>query len=354
MATAPSSSTGDSTQDYAQEFAMSRPWVRAEFGAVTHVGKVRSINEDQFLVAGLAKTMRVVASSMPVSDELRMAHDRGLLMVVADGMGGAAAGEHASALAVTAVEAFVLESLKWFFNIGGSEQNQLMREIRAGLSRVDQTLFDQIDANPALSGMGTTLTFAFSVGDELYIAHVGDSRAYLYRDGQLEQVTSDHTLAQMMVDNGLLTPEAARRDRRRNIITNVIGGPESGVRAEIHKIRLRDDDVILLCSDGLTDPVRDEQIAEALALHPNPDEACRFLLDQALTGGGPDNITVVIGRYQVSETPIHSTIDRNAEAFSTFLNMAESRARGDEVELRRLRDRMRGLGWEISPVDPAR
>src|SRR5262249_27247260 len=162
------------------------------------------------------------------------------------------------------------------------------------LKEADTALFDQIDADPSLLGMGTTLTLAFSVADTLFLAHAGDSRAYLYRAGQLDQLTSDHTLVQDMVDACLMTPEQARNERRRNIITNVIGGPTSGVSAEIDKIRLEDGDVVLLCTDGLTEVVEDDEIAEVLAEFLDPEDACDALIDLALECGGPDNVTAVV------------------------------------------------------------
>ena len=110
-------------------------------------------------------------------------------------------------------------------------------------------------SNPAFHGMGTTLTMAYSVATDLYIVHAGDSRAYLFREGELEQLTSDHTFVQALIDGGVISPEDAKRHNRRNIVTNVIGGPREGVFAEIHKLELLDGDTLLFCTDGLTEPV---------------------------------------------------------------------------------------------------
>ena len=145
--------------------------------------------------------------------------------------------------------------------------------------------------------MGTTLTMAYSVGSDLFITHAGDSRAYLFHDGTLEQVTEDHTLVQALVNAGGLSKEQAQHDRRRNIVTNVIGGPHEGVKAEIHRIRVADGDILLLCSDGLSDPVGDDAIAAILGEAHDPDEACNRLVDLALDRGGPDNITAIVARY---------------------------------------------------------
>jgi serine/threonine protein phosphatase PrpC len=149
--------------------------------------------------------------------------------------------------------------------------------------------------------MGTTLTMSYSVGHDLYIVHAGDSRAYLFREGNLEQITSDHTLVQLLVSGGVLSPEDAKTHARRNVVTNVIGGPSAGVHAEIHKVRLNDGDVLLLCSDGLTEPVSDEMIAETLDRTSDPEIAAAQLVALALEKGGPDNVTAVVARYSIED-----------------------------------------------------
>ena len=140
---------------------------------------------------------------------------------------------------------------------------------------------------------------AYSVATDLYIVHAGDSRAYLFREGELEQLTSDHTVVQTLIDGGAISPENARRHERRNVVTNVIGGPREGVFAEIHKLALLNGDTLLYCTDGLTQPVDDNAIAEVLESNPDPDDACARLVDLALSRGGPDNVTAVVTRYQV-------------------------------------------------------
>jgi len=281
--------------------ALSRPRIdaRVEIGAATHPGRVRPNNEDNFFVARLAKAMTILQSSLPDPESARSA-EQGYLLVVADGMGGAAAGERASALAVRTVEAFALDALKWFLHLGKQEERDLLDELKQAIERADRNVIERAMADPALLGMGTTLTMAYSVGVDLYLVHAGDSRAYLYRDGELIQVTNDHTLVQMLVDGGALTPEAARHHHRRNVVTNVIGGPQAGVKAEVHKVSVRDGDVLLLCTDGLTEMVPDPAIAAALAAAPDPEAAAARLRDLALDGGGADNVTVIVARYHVN------------------------------------------------------
>src|SRR3954470_10015874 len=206
--------------------------VGVTFGARTDAGRVRERNEDQFLIAKLAKSMRICGSSLPEPQITRFSDEEGYLMIVADGMGGVAGGEQASAMAVRTVESFVLDAIKWFLHRDSSEQNTLVGELRQALERADHSVVERAEADPRLYGMGTTLTMGYSVGTDLFIAHAGDSRAYLFRDGKLERITSDHTLVQMLVDGGVISPEDAREHPRRHIVTNVLGGPSRGVEVE--------------------------------------------------------------------------------------------------------------------------
>ena len=289
----------DTTSDFR---IPSAPTLRAQprfrFGAGTDTGKVRQRNEDQFLVATLLKSMRIRASSLPHGDVDRLAREQAHLMVVADGLGGANAGQRASTLAVEEVEAFTLDSLKWFLHRSGSEENALVRDLREMIAASDRAVIDEAEADRRLRGMGTTLTMAYNDGNDLFIAHAGDSRAYLLRDGQLRQLTKDHTLVQAMVDGGLIRSEDARHHARRHVVTNVVGGPEEGVVADVIKLTLRDGDVLLLCSDGLSEPVGDARIADVLTQdRDDPEAACRHLIDRALASGGPDNVTAIVARF---------------------------------------------------------
>jgi PPM family protein phosphatase len=277
------------------------PRAAIQFGALSHAGTVRDNNEDQYLVAKLSKSMRVCKSSLSEEGETQFSEEEGYLIVVADGMGGASAGEHASALAVNSIEGFVLNTLKWFLHVSGDDEQELLTELRQSLELADRTVMERARSNRAFYGMGTTMTMAFSVGTDLFIVHAGDSRAYLFRDQELEQLTSDHTLVQVLIDGGTLSPAAAKRHKMRHVVTNVVGGPYEGVSAEIHKLSLRDGDVLLFCTDGLTEPVDDNAIAEILDHHPDPDDACSHLVDLALSRGGPDNVTAVVARYQLDQ-----------------------------------------------------
>jgi protein phosphatase len=290
----------ESTLDHVRPTASKRPSVQITFGASSHVGKVRPNNEDQYLVARLCKSLQVLHTGLPRPDRVRTSNDEAYIMLVADGMGGAAAGERASALVVEGVETYLLETIKWFFYPDERDDKSRLRDIRLGLEWLDRMVFQEGQSDRSLAGMGTTLTSARSLADEVIIVHVGDSRAYLFRDSGLTQITRDHTLAQMMLDVGMLRPEEAEKHAGRNIMTNVLGGPEPGVSGDVHRIHVVDGDRLLLCTDGLTRLINDDQITAILSQNADPQEACEALIDSALKAGGPDNITVIVASYAVA------------------------------------------------------
>ncbi len=276
-----------------------QPRMHVSFGGGTHAGHVRPRNEDQYLIAKLAKSMRICSSSLPESETTRFSDEEGYLVIVADGMGGNAGGQEASTMAVQTVEAFVLDAIKWFLHRKGHEENALINELRLALQRADSDVLARADADPSLYGMGTTLTLAYSVGTDLFVAHAGDSRAYLYRSGRLERITSDHTLVQVLVDAGAITQEDARDHPRRHIVTNVVGGPSAGVQVEVHRRTLSDGDLLLLCTDGLTEYLHDPEIAEILSQITDPEQAAQQLIDAVLTRPAKDNVTVAIARFTI-------------------------------------------------------
>jgi protein phosphatase len=266
----------------------------------THPGRVRQRNEDQFLIAKLAKSMRICASSLPESETTRFSDEEGYLMIVADGMGGSAGGLEASSMAVRTVESFVLDALKWFLHGQGLEQNAVRSKLRLALERADFDILARAEDEPKLWGMGTTLTMTYSVGTDLFVAHVGDSRAYLFRAGRLECITSDHTLVQLLLNAGAIAPEEARDHPRRHIITNVVGGPTPGVEVEIHFRELESGDIVLLCTDGLTEDVPEPEIARILAQPQDVDRSAHRLINAALAGSARDNITVALAKYIIT------------------------------------------------------
>ncbi len=270
-------------------------WAVETYG-LTDTGRVRPGNEDQFLVAVLTKALQIRSTSLPRS-KMQYSDERGYLFLVADGMGGHQAGEQASALAVDYIEEFVLNTLKWFLHLRGQEGQTLLAEFHAALKQADAAICQQASQHRELWGMGTTLTMAYSIDRDLFIAHVGDSRCYLMREGNLHQLTHDHTLVQEMVRRGHLQPEEASRHHLRHVITNVLGSTEPGVLPEVHKVRLEPGDEMLLCSDGLTEMVSDADIAAMLRSEPDLRRAAERLIGLANENGGKDNVTVVLARF---------------------------------------------------------
>ena len=276
-----------------------KPFAVTTFG-VTDRGGVRSSNEDQFLIAELTKAMRVWQTSLP-EPKARFSDERGHLFLVADGMGGHRAGEHASSLAVLAIEHFTLNTFKWFFDSQGAEAQRVLNQFQTALRQADARIVEEAAEHPSMKGMGTTVTMAYHLDAQLCIFHVGDSRAYLYREEELHQISHDHTLTADLVRQGAIRPEEAATHRMRHVITNVVGGGETGLFVEAHAMEVQAGDRLLLCSDGLTEMVSDEVIAETLRKRIEPEAACERLVRAANEAGGRDNITVVIVRFDAAD-----------------------------------------------------
>jgi serine/threonine protein phosphatase PrpC len=273
--------------------------VRVEFGAISHAGKIRAKNEDHFLVSKLSRKQQLLLTNVPDDQFPEHFAEDGYSMIVADGMGGMAAGEVASRMAIATGVTLFQKSPKWGFKINKREARELFHRVNTYLQEIDLALTKRSEEDRRLFGMGTTLTASYSSGVDLFVIHVGDSRAYLYRDGKLLQLTKDHTVAQAMADAGYIAHEEIRHHIKRNVLTNFLGGHHGKVKADVRWLRLRDRDRLLLCSDGLNDMVDDASIARILNTHDQPPEAAQSLVDEALDRGGRDNVTVIVARYEV-------------------------------------------------------
>jgi protein phosphatase len=231
--------------------------------------------------------------------------DRGVLFMVADGMGGAAAGEVASEMAVTTVLAEMRQ--RWR---GQPAHGALpfVDAMRAATQSANASIHRHASEHAELRGMGTTATIAGLLGDTLYLAQVGDSRAYLVRDGAAIQITKDQSLMQRLLDAGEITREEAEQSERRNIILQALG-PESVVKVDITHQRVRRGDTLILCSDGLSSLVRAEQIAQVVRDEPELERVCGRLIELANAAGGPDNITVVAARFSGEGLEEASAVD---------------------------------------------
>jgi protein phosphatase len=272
----------------------------------TDVGRTREHNEDSFVIADLDAD----DASRPEAPRTHRVGPRGALFMVADGLGGAAAGEVASELAVNTV----YEELRarWVA-ANGRKPDEFAAAIKAAAEAANGRIFSYALEHPESRGLGTTATLAGVLGDTLYLAQVGDSRAYLVRGGVARQITRDQSLMQRLVDAGELTQDEAERSERRNIILQALG-PEPSVKIDLTHQRLSRGDTLVLCTDGLSGLVRAEEIAEVIAQIPDLAAACQELIDRANERGGPDNITVIAACFEGEGLSVAEPHDRVGHA----------------------------------------
>ena len=261
---------------------------------LTHVGKVRKVNQDHFLLASLRKRMEVHLTSLPEVDQLQSADDRlAFLAMIADGVGGGDKGAVASRLALEQITQYVSQSLRCYYGSDAREAS-FIDVLQQAAMRTHADVLRHAALDPDLKGMATTLTVLIGVWPWAYVLQVGDSRHYLYRDGELLRITRDQTMAQELFDQGVLTRTDAFNSRLANVLSSAIGGPQTAPVVT----RLQSDwrNVHLLCTDGLTKHVSDDRIKQRLAAMTCAKQVCEDLLQDALDGGGSDNITIIVGR----------------------------------------------------------
>jgi len=261
---------------------------------VTHPGKVRRDNQDHYLLCSLRRQVVVRSSSIPQADAVLGTESERLasMAIVADGVGGAAKGETASRVALTGIARYVSRSLRCYYR--SEEGEDFSEPLRQGARECHEELRRLAEENSDHRGMATTLTLFLSVWPRAYLLQVGDSRCYLLRDGELSQITRDQTMAQELVDLGIMKPEQVAGTRLEHTLTSSIGG--SHTQPTVTRFDMNWGHVLLLCSDGLTRHVPDDRIREVLRSMTSARQACETLLRDALVGGGSDNITVVVAR----------------------------------------------------------
>lgn len=272
--------------------------VAVDVGARTHRGKVRANNEDNFHIVQFGRYLHTVLSSLPVGAFGEEADRPGYGFAVADGMGGHAAGEIASTLAIALLVECALQTPDWILGRDDVLLARVMARTAERFRTVNGAVIAESQRQHALGGMGTTLSLALSLGDDLIVAHVGDSRVYLFRDGLLRRLTTDHTIAQERAEF-----DAASAARFRNVLTRAIGIHSSGAEPDVERFRLADGDRLVLCTDGLTDMVDEAAIARELQGAAPSDQVCEALVNLALDGGGRDNVTVVVATYRIPVQP---------------------------------------------------
>ena len=269
-----------------------------DFHGLTHAGRVRGDNQDHFLICSLQRRVEIHATSLPEAVSIAAADPRAaFLAMVADGVGGGAMGEEASRRAVQQVTSYVSESVRCYY--AAPDESNLSEALTAAALQTHDALVDESGSDPDRRGMATTLTLWLGVWPDAYLLQVGDSRCYILRDGVLSQMSRDQTMAQELIDQGILTAANAGRTRWANTLSSSIGGSQTA--PVVTRIAQRWGDVGLLCSDGLTRHVSDERIQHRLSTMTSAREACEALLQDALDGGGTDNITILIGRAVAAE-----------------------------------------------------
>jgi PPM family protein phosphatase len=278
-----------------------------EIAARTDRGKKRETNEDAYLVFRTGRFLERIQSNVS-EEELGSRYDEGgYVMAVADGMGGASAGEVASREALVEAFRLILRSPKWLLSLDDpstrdSEIRSFFDRTKLYLAGMHAALLRHGAEDPSVAGMGTTLTMVYTLGLDLFVLHVGDSRAYLYREGTLRHITRDHTVAQSLADSGNIPQQDVLTHPQRHILTRVVGGSGGWLRGETHHVKLMPGDAVVVCTDGLTGLVGDEEIARILGRAPTSEAACESLLALALDRDAPDNVTAIVARYSDGAT----------------------------------------------------
>ncbi len=263
---------------------------------VTHVGKVRRDNQDHFLFCTVHKALRVVTTSLSTPELLEIPSQRlASMFMVADGVGGNEGGEAASRMTVETMAMYFTHAMHCYFNSEAPDGTSFLHDLQAAAQTASTNVASKARERPEAGRMATTLTLGMAVWPDLYVLQVGDSRAYRVRGGELTRLTRDQTMAQDLVDRGAMSEADAARSPLRNILSSAIG---RDALPEVSHHDLERGDLILLCSDGLTNHVPEERIVTLAQTMPTCEEICRTLLDEALAGGGSDNVTILAVRSQ--------------------------------------------------------
>jgi protein phosphatase len=267
---------------------------------LTHIGKVRKENQDHFLICTVHSQVTVDATSLQNTDQLDLRGRRlATIGLVADGVGGSDSGSDASRLAAETITRFVASTLRSYHQAGSANEDELMTSLTDGVLQAHDVVRAEAAARADPKPMATTLTLCMGVWPWMYVVQVGDSRCYYYDGETLHQVTSDQTIAQHLVDTGALPKERLSSSPFRHILSSAIGGEEA--MPQVSRIDLRRSGTALLCSDGLTRHVADDEITAHIRSASSSKSLCHSLLDLALERGGHDNITILAARTLLPE-----------------------------------------------------
>jgi serine/threonine protein phosphatase PrpC len=282
-----------------EEFQSLSSLVRVEFGSASHVGKTRMFNEDNYLIVRLSRGQETLASSLSSAETPAKFEEHGYAMLVADGLGGSGPGGVASRVALNTLVHVAIHYGRWNLRVDPRTAAEVTERLEWCYGRVNEAVQRRSRTTPELANMATTLTATCSAGDDLFVAHVGHSRAYLFRAGELRQLTHDQTVENRLAQSSRPTMFAYATDDLRHILTDTIGGASGAPNVQLGQYRIASGDCVMLCTDGLTSVVPDERIADVLTERRHLQGACDALVELALDAGGPDNVTVLLAQYEV-------------------------------------------------------
>jgi serine/threonine protein phosphatase PrpC len=295
--------TPEGTANESSEFGSRPRDDELDLFGITHVGYARTENQDHFLVATVHPELIIRETSLPAPQSLPIHGTRlATVMLVADGVGGSTGGREASRLAIEAIMRYVSSTLRCYHAAGSTEEKEFVDALREATLEAHASVRAEAATRPDSNRMATTLTLFIAVWPWAYVVQVGDSRCYQFDGAKLRQMTRDQTIAQDLVDQGVLPRDRVAKSPFSHVLASAIGAdaalPEvSRVRMDVRK------DIFLLCSDGLTKHVKDDEIAAELMVLKSSEGSCRRLLELALERGGSDNVTVLIARARTQATP---------------------------------------------------
>lgn len=320
----------------------------------TDIGRKRETNQDQFLIADLNKSMLVQATSLNLDAQSRLyGMSHGKLFMVADGMGGHLGGNRASILAIDLLINQLLNSMHWFFQMDKDQTEReegFVEDLKNMLKFAHEAIEKESNEDQTHKGMGTTLTLAYVIWPHMYVVHVGDSRCYMLRNGEIRQLTRDHTVSNQLVEKGGMTLDEAEKSPWSNVLYNALGAGASEVNAEVHKVQLEPNDMIMLCSDGLYRYVTEAELQDLLLSELEPAECCRSLIELANFRGGADNITVIVSRLEPPDANEPKTRVAAEVTLERLLgDITGYHPRGDEGEANAEKIGMRSGGKALHP-----
>ena len=266
---------------------------------ITHKGNVRAENQDHFLIATVHPQLVIHGTSLPNIDDLPLRGTRlATVMVLADGVGGAAAGNEAARLATEAVTRYVSSTVRSYHAAGTASDEVFLTSLKSAALEAHSAVRAEAALRPDHRQMATTLTVGFAVWPWLYVVQVGDSRCYWFSNGELRQITHDQTVAQALVDKGIMPADRLDRSPLKHVLSSAIGAEEAIPEVTCVDVSERES-MIIICSDGLTKHVTDAEIADHVRRMTSSEQVVRELLDLALSRGGSDNITIISARAPI-------------------------------------------------------